>query len=154
MEPGKFFSGWQIILLRHTGDFQKSVLLRFAIDSIVPSSLTPGAVWAGHVRVPQEARGTTVVKDSMQAPSEEAWSFDVTGLIHKPGVLSAEQLATARGHADHPTQAASPTLRAHPALLELLPVLACGETKYLLHTKLLCDSSLSLSLSLSLSRFC
>ena len=27
MEFGKFFSGWQIILLRHTGDFQKSVLL-------------------------------------------------------------------------------------------------------------------------------
>ena len=27
VEFGKNFSGWQIILLRHTGDFQKSVLL-------------------------------------------------------------------------------------------------------------------------------
>ena len=26
-EFGKIFSGWQIILLRHTGDFQKSVLI-------------------------------------------------------------------------------------------------------------------------------
>ena len=28
MDFGKFSSGWQIILLRHTGDFQKSVLLK------------------------------------------------------------------------------------------------------------------------------
>ena len=27
VEFGKFFSGWQIILLRHTGDFQKTGLL-------------------------------------------------------------------------------------------------------------------------------
>ena len=27
VEFGKIFSGWQIILLRHTGDFQKTVLL-------------------------------------------------------------------------------------------------------------------------------
>ena len=27
---GKISSGWQIILLRHTGDFQKTVLLNFA----------------------------------------------------------------------------------------------------------------------------
>ena len=27
VEFGKIFSGWQIILLRHTGDFQKSALL-------------------------------------------------------------------------------------------------------------------------------
>ena len=27
MDFGKIFSGWQIILLRHTGDFQKTVLL-------------------------------------------------------------------------------------------------------------------------------
>ena len=27
MDFGKIFSGWQIILLRHTGDFQKTVLI-------------------------------------------------------------------------------------------------------------------------------
>ena len=34
MEFGKIFSGWQIILLRHTGDFQKSVLLEEEKDKL------------------------------------------------------------------------------------------------------------------------
>ena len=38
VEPGKIFSGWQIILLRHTGDFQKSALLR---SGPRPTTVTP-----------------------------------------------------------------------------------------------------------------
>ena len=42
MEPGKFFSGWQIILLRHTGDFQKSVLLvPPLVDAVLMGRIPP-----------------------------------------------------------------------------------------------------------------
>ena len=63
----------------------------------------------------------------MQAPSEDAWTFDTTGLLHLPGTLTAEQLDSAQ--LGSPEDAASP-LRAHPALLHAIPELGCGETKY------------------------
>ena len=89
------------------------------------------------------------VQAGMDAPSEDAWTFDLTGLIHLPAALAPEQLAAAQLHSN-PTEAAA-TLRAHSTLLELLPglsislcvslclsvseplrhaVLACGEIKY------------------------
>eukprot|EP01043_Picozoa_sp_COSAG02_P012257 COSAG02_NODE_471_length_21662_cov_70.510040_9_plen_233_part_00 len=68
----------------------------------------------------------------MDAPCEHAWTFDVMGLVHLPAALSAGQLAEAQqqAHTVSSISAAANPLRAHPALLDLLPVLACGETKY------------------------
>ena len=42
VESGKIFSGWQIILLRHTGDFQKTVLLPTNVRSPAIPSPHPG----------------------------------------------------------------------------------------------------------------
>ena len=58
MEFGKIFSDWQIILLRHTGDFQKSALLNPAangrLDGWLPcrSSLSSRAGVAGAAAMP------------------------------------------------------------------------------------------------------
>ena len=65
----------------------------------------------------------------MQAPSEDAWTFDTTGLLRLPGTLTAEQLDSAAAQLGSPEDAAAP-LRAHPELLHRIPELGCGETKY------------------------
>eukprot|EP01049_Picozoa_sp_SAG25_P016222 SAG25_NODE_3630_length_1018_cov_1.200218_2_plen_142_part_01 len=74
----------------------------------------------------------------MGAPSEDAWTFDTTGLLHLPSVLSEAEIAHARAQlaarsssssaAD--VAAAAPALRVHPTLLACLPELSCGELRY------------------------
>ena len=76
----------------------------------------------------------------MSVPSEDAWTFDTSGWLHLPAVLSTEQVALASNHAmDQVSPGASdlaaaasaaPLLRTHPALLQIISELSCGETKY------------------------
>ena len=64
----------------------------------------------------------------MRASSaEDVWAFDVSGFLHLPATLSAEQVARLQS-ADASTAAAQ--LRAHPTVVAIIPELACGETLY------------------------
>jgi hypothetical protein len=61
------------------------------------------------------------------ASTEDVWAFDVSGFLHLPATLSAEQVAGLQ-LADASTAAAQ--LRAHPAVVAAIPELGCGETLY------------------------